>query len=307
MEIAARNESLVMVHAENGDAIDILIQEALARGNTSPKYHAQTRPTELEGEATNRAIQLARVAGCALYVVHVSCTDAIEPIARAREAGWNVWGETCPQYLSIDYSYLDQPGFEGAKYVYTPPPRDERHRDALWHALATDVLSVVATDHAPFRFRDQKALGKHDFTKIPNGAPGIEERLQILYTYGVEAGRFDLNRMVMLWATKPAKLFGLYPRKGTVAVGSDADLVVFDPEATSTLTLENQHSTCDYNLYEGLRVTGAATVVLVRGTVVVEGSQLVAEPGHGRFTARAPFNRPLMPSLPPREPVTANG
>jgi dihydropyrimidinase len=293
MRVAAENGSMVMVHAENGDSIDVLVKQALAEGKTAPKYHALTRPPETEGEATNRAIQLARIAGCPLYVVHVSCTDAIEPIERAREKGWTVWGETCPQYLRIDYSYIDQAGFEGAKYVYTPPPREKHHLEALWEALRTDALSVVSTDHAPFRFHDQKTLGRDDFSKIPNGPPGIEDRLMILHEFGVRAGRFDLNRLVQLYATEPAKLFGLYPRKGTIAIGSDADLVIFDPDRQHTLSVETHHSTCDYNLHEGTEVTGKPAVTLVRGQVVVEDGELVAQAGHGRYVKRARFGERL--------------
>src|ERR671919_2359330 len=181
MQVAAETGALVMVHAEHGDAIDVLIKQALADGNTDPKYHALTRPPETEGEATNRAIQLARVAGCKLYVVHVSCQEAIEPIAVAREKGWEVWGETCTQYFFIDQSYLEKPDFEGAKYVYTPPPRPEENQELLWSAVRSDILSVISTDHCPFRFRDQKALGRNDFSKIPNGAPGIEDRLMMIH------------------------------------------------------------------------------------------------------------------------------
>ena len=257
MQVASQNGCRVMVHAENGDAIDVLVKEALAAGNTAPKYHSLTRPPETEGEATNRAIQLAHIAGCPVYIVHVSCEDAIEPIERAREKGWNVVGETCTQYLWVDFSKIDQPGFEGAKYVYTPPPRDRHHVEACWEAIVTDKLSVVSTDHAPFNFKGQKDMGgTDDFSKIPNGPPGIEERLKILHTYGVGAGRFDLNRMVQLFATNPAKLFGLYPRKGTIAVGSDADLVLFDPDKKETISVATHHSTCDYNLFEGTEVTG---------------------------------------------------
>ncbi len=298
MQVAADNGSRVMVHAENGDAIDVLVKEALAKGNGAPKYHSLTRPPETEGEATNRAIQLARIANCPVYIVHVSCEDAIEPIERAREKGWDVWGETCTQYLMVDFSKIDQPGFEGAKYVYTPPPRERRHVDACWDAIRTDKLSVVSTDHAPFNFKGQKdASGTDDFSKIPNGPPGIEERLKLLHEFGVRAGRFDLNRLVQLFATTPAKLFGLYPRKGTIAVGSDADLVVFDPERKQTLSAETHHSTCDYNLYEGTEVTGIPEIVLVRGQVIVDDGELVAQPGAGQFVKRARVGEKLGPAV----------
>jgi dihydropyrimidinase len=293
MQVAAETGALVMVHAENGDAIDVLVKEALAAGHTEPKYHALTRPPETEGEATNRAIQLARVAGSPLYVVHVSCAEAVEPIALAREKGWDVWGETCTQYFFVDYTFLERPDFEGAKYVYTPPPRDKANQDVLWNAVRTDVLSVVSTDHCAFLWDGQKTMGKDDFSKIPNGGPGLENRLQMIHEFGVRAGRISLNRMVELLATAPAKLFGLYPRKGTIAVGSDADIVVFDPEKKVTISAATHHSKSDYNLYEGTEVTGSPEVVLLRGNVLVENDELVASPGIGQFVPRAKFGQEL--------------
>src|SRR5215204_6111138 len=248
MEVAAETGALVMVHAENGDAIDVLVKEALAAGHTEPKYHALTRPPETEGEATNRAIQLSRVAGSPLYVVHVSCAEAVEPIAIAREKGWNVHGETCTQYFFVDCAFL-------------------------WDG--------------------QKTMGKDDFSKIPNGGPGLENRLQMIHEFGVRAGRITLNRMVELLSTNPAKLFGLYPRKGTIAVGSDADIVVFDPERKHTITAAGHHSKSDYNLFEGTGVTGSPEVVLLRGQVLVEGDEFVGEVGGGRFVARAKFGEEL--------------
>src|ERR671926_987884 len=296
MEVAADTGALVMVHAENGDAIDVLVKEALAEGHVEPHWHALTRPPETEGEATNRAIQLARVAGAPLYVVHVSCREAVEPIQLAREKGWNVHGETCTQYFFVDETFLERPDFEGAKYVYTPPPRAKENQDVLWTAVKNDVLSVVSTDHCAFLWDGQKSLGRDDFSKIPNGAPGLENRMQMIHEFGVGAGRISLNRMVELLATNPAKLFGLYPRKGTVAVGSDADIVVFDPEKRFTITAANQHSKTDYNLYEGTEVTGTPEVVLLRGNVLVEGDELVAQPGIGRYIARAKFGEELRPA-----------
>src|SRR6187402_1245798 len=276
MEVAAETGALVMVHAENGDAIDVLVKQALAAGNTAPHYHALTRPPETEGEATNRAIQLARVAGAPLYVVHVSCKEAVDPIALAREQGWDVWGETCTQYFFIDYTYLERPDFEGAKYVYTPPPRDRENQEFLWDG--------------------QKSLGRDDFSKIPNGGPGLENRLHMIHEFGVRTGRISLNRMVELLATNPAKIFGLYPRKGTIAVGSDADIVVFDPDRRHLITAATQHSKADYNLYEGTEVTGSPETVLLRGTVLVDGGELVAEPGVGQFVERAAFGQELLPA-----------
>jgi dihydropyrimidinase len=293
MEVARDTGALVMVHAENGDAIDILVKRALAEGKTEPKWHAATRPPETEGEATNRAIQLAHVAGAPLYVVHVSCKDAIDPIARARAENWQAWGETCTQYLFVDETALDTPDFEGAKYVYTPPPRPKEHQEHLWQALSTGILSVVSTDHCPFRIADQKTLGKDDFSKIPNGGPGIENRLHMLHHFGVRGGRVSLNRFVELVSTAPAKFFGLYPRKGTIAVGSDADIVVFDPEKRLTISAETHHSNVDYNLFEGTEVRGAPAIVLVRGKVVVENDELVGQPGDGGFIERARFGEEL--------------
>src|SRR4249919_1929889 len=278
MEVAADTGALVMVHAENGDAIDVLVKQALAAGNTAPHYHALTRPPELEGEATNRAIQLARIAGSPLYVVHVSCKDAVDAIGRARAKNWDVWGETCTQYFFVDYTYLERPDFEGAKYVYTPPPRDRVNQEVLWHAVRSDILSAISTDHCAFLWDGQKSIGRNDFSKIPNGGPGLENRLHMIHEFGVRTGRISLNRMVELLATNPAKLFGLYPRKGTIAPGCDADLVIFDPNRKTTISAQTQHSKADYNLYEGTEVTGDVDVTVIRGTVVVEDGELKVEP-----------------------------
>jgi dihydropyrimidinase len=296
MQVAAETGALVMVHAENGDAIEVLVAEALAAGNTDPIYHALTRPPETEGEATNRAIQLARVAGAALYVVHVSCAESVEPLAIAREKGWNVHGETCTQYFFIDQTFLERPNFEGAKYVYTPPPRDKANQEVLWNAVRTDVLSAISTDHCAYLFEGQKDAGKDDFSQIPNGGPGLENRLHMIHEFGVRTGRISLNRMVELLATNPAKLFGLYPRKGTLAVGSDGDIVVFDPEKRLTISASTHHSASDYNLYEGTEVTGSPEVVLLRGHVLVENGELVAKPGTGQFIKRARFGEELKPA-----------
>jgi len=296
MEVAAETGALVMVHAENGDAIDVLVKQALAAGNTEPKYHALTRPPETEGEATNRAIQLARVAGSPLYVVHVSCREAVEPIQLAREKGWNVHGETCTQYFFVDYTFLERPDFEGAKWVYTPPPRPKENQDVLWNAVRTDVLSVISTDHCAFLWDGQKTMGRDDFSKIPNGGPGLENRLHMIHEFGVRHGRITLNRLVELLCTNPAKLFGLYPRKGTIAVGTDADIVVFDPERRHTISASTHHSKSDYNLFEGTEVTGSPEVVLLRGHLLVEDGELVAKPGIGQFVKRARFGEELRPA-----------
>ncbi len=296
LEVAAATGALVMVHAENGDAIDVLVKRALAEGHTEPKYHASTRPPLTEAEATARAVTLARLAGAPMYIVHVSCQAAIDPVARARHAGWATWGETCTQYLFIDESYLARPDFEGAKYVFTPPARTKEEQDNLWAALANGSLSAVSSDHAPFKWQGQKTLGKDDFSKIPNGAPGIENRLHMLYHHGVRTGRISLNRFVELTSTSAAKLFGLYPRKGTIAVGSDGDLVIWDPEKPLTLSAETHHSNIDYNLFEGEEVIGAPETVILRGNVIVDGDELVAQPGVGRFVKRARFGEGPLPA-----------
>jgi dihydropyrimidinase len=293
MQLATRTGALVMVHAENGDAIDVLVREALADGNTEPRWHALTRPPELEGEATNRAIELAHIAGCPLYVVHVTCKEAVDPIKAARDKGWPVWGETCTQYFFVDQTFLDKPDFEGAKYVYSPPARHKANQNVLWNAVRTNALSAVSTDHCAFLFDGQKTLGKDDFSKIPNGAPGLEDRLMMIHHFGVNDGRISLNRMVELLATNPAKLFGLYPRKGTIAAGSDADIVVFNPEKELTISAATSHSKSDYNLYEGTQVVGAPEIVLSRGQILVEDGELRVAPGIGRFVERARFGEEL--------------
>ena len=293
MQVAAETGALVMVHAENGDVIDVLVKQALAEGKTAPKWHAATRPPHTEGEATNRAITLAHLAGCPLYVVHVSCEESIAPVAAARAAGWRIWGETCTQYLFIEQKDLEEPDFQGAKYVFTPPPRPPHNHESLWRALNNGVLSAVSSDHCPFRIADQKTLGTDDFSKIPNGGPGIENRLHMLHHFGVREGRMSMNHLVDLCCTQPAKLFGLFPRKGTIAVGSDADIVVWDSDKHLTLSAKTHHTNVDYNLFEGTEVVGAPELVLLRGQVIVDGDELVASPGAGQFLSRARFGQPL--------------
>jgi len=296
MELAKETGALAMIHGENGEVIDLLVKRAVAEGNLDPSWHAKTRPAELEGEATNRAIQIAHVAGCPLYVVHVTCEESVDAIARARAKGWPVWGETCTQYFFVDDTYLDRPGFEGAKAVFSPPVRDKRNQPILWDAVRDDRLSAISTDHCSFRMADQKTLGRDNFALIPNGAPGVEDRLLMIHHFGVNEGRISLNRMVELLSTNAARLFGLYPRKGTIAPGSDADIVVFDPEKEHTISAQTHHSKADYNLYEGTRVVGAPEIVLLRGSVLVENGELVAEPGVGQFVKRARFGQELAPA-----------
>lgn len=286
MRAAADLGALVLVHAENGGVVEVLVEEALAAGHVEPRWHGRTRPPAVEAEATARAIALARMAGCDLYVVHVSCAEALAPVAAARAAGERVWGETCPQYLLLDETMLDAPGFEGAKAVFTPPPRAREHQAHLWRALADDTLEVVSTDHCPYMFAGQKSLGRDDFSRIPNGAPGIEHRLTLLHEFGVRTGHFGLPRLVELTATNPAKRFGLYPRKGTIAPGSDADVVIFDPAVEHVCASATEHSQVDYCLYEGMAVRGMPRTVLVRGEVVVEDGEPVDGPGLGRYLPR---------------------
>src|SRR5919198_29038 len=272
-------------------------------GVTSYKlFMAYKGAVMVDDETLFKACRVAADSG-SLIMVHAENGEAIEPIMIAREKGWNAWGETCTQYFFIDDSYLDQPDFEGGKYVYTPPPRPKENQEHLWKAVATDVLSVVSTDHCPFNWPEQKGLGRDDFSKIPNGGPGIENRLHMLYTHGVRAGRLSLNRFVELVSTNPAKYFGLYPRKGTIAPGSDADIVVWDPDKPLTLSATTHHSNVNYNLFEGTEVTGAPEVVLVRGQVIVENDELVAQPGAGQFVKRARFGEELLPAS--REVVLA--
>lgn len=306
MEQAAKHGLLICVHAENGDAIDILVQQALAAGRTEPKHHALTRPPELEAEATNRAIRLAEVAGAPLYVVHVTNAGAVEAIRLARGRGKPIYGETCVQYFFFTKDDLARPGFEGAKWVCSPPYREKADQETLWRAVANDELQVISTDHCPFWFAGGtngrpagKELGKGDFSKIPNGCPGIEDRMMVLYTQGVRGGKFSLNRWVELCCTNPAKLFGLYPRKGVIAPGSDADLVIWDPEAKQTIRAATQHQRTDYNLYEGMEVTGVPSVVLSRGRVLVEGGAWKGEAGAGRFLKRQRFGAHAAPQPKP--------
>jgi dihydropyrimidinase len=286
----AKNGGLVCMHAENGSAIDVIVQQALAEGKKAPKYHALTRPTTAEAEATSRAIALAEMAGAPVYIVHMSCNDALEKVREARDRGLPVYAETCPQYLYLSIENFDVPGFEGAKYVFTPPLREKWHQEKLWNGLKQDHLQVVSTDHCPFCFKEQKELGRDDFTKIPNGGPGIEHRMSLIYSGGVAQGRFSVNRFVELVSTTPAKLFGLYPRKGTIAVGSDADLVIFDPTRKHTISAKTHHMRVDYSMFEGIQVTGMPDVVLSRGRVIVEADKFVGHPGAGEFLKRSLYS-----------------
>ncbi len=294
MQKAAENGSTVMMHAENGIAIDVLIEQALKRGETDPIFHGIVRKAILEGEATHRAIKLAELTGAPLYVVHMSALEALAEIQTARDSGLNIFAETCPQYLFLDLDDLGN-GFEGAKYVCSPPLRDRAggHQDALWRGLATNDLQVVSTDHCPFCFNAhdglfaQKRLGEGDFSKIPNGLPGVEPRLALMYQGAVAEGRLSLNRWVEVCSTTPAKMFGLYPQKGTIAVGSDADIVVFDPAATDVISAATHHMRVDYSCYEGMEVEGKVETVISRGKIVVSDGSYRGAPGDGRYLRRA--------------------
>ncbi len=281
-----QNGGTICMHAENGDVIDVLVQRALAAGHTAPKYHALTRPPRAEAEATHRAIALAEIADVPIYIVHLSAAEALEKVTEARDRGLLAYAETCPQYLFLSYDNYEEPDFGGSKYVMSPPLRDKAKQDQLWRGLRFNDLQCVSTDHCPFCMKE-KRLGENDFSKIPNGAPGIETRMSLVYDGGVRAGRISLNRFVELTSTSPAKIFGLFPRKGTIAPGSDADIVVFDPNRTITLSAKTLHMNVDYNPYEGRQVTGATDTVLSRGRVIIEDGKFVGRAGAGSFLKRA--------------------
>jgi dihydropyrimidinase len=290
-----QNGGLVCVHAENGSIIDLLVQEALAEGKTAPIYHALTRPAAAEGEAAGRAIALAEMARAPVYIVHVSTADALEKIAAARAHGIHVFAETCPHYLLLSIEDLGRPDFEGPKYVFTPPPREKRHQEKLWEGLGKNILQVVSTDHCPVHFKEKRERARTNFAEIPSGGPGVENRLQLLHHYGVNQERLSLNRWVEITSTAPAKIFGLYPRKGAIAVGSDADLVVWDPNREYTISAATHHMRVDYSMYEGLKVRGNAETVLSRGEVVVQKGKWLGRTGRGRFLPRSAFAAEIVP------------
>jgi dihydropyrimidinase len=288
MQTAANNGAMVMMHAENGIAIDVLVAQALSRGETSPRHHGLTRPWETEEEATHRAIMLARLTGAPLYVVHMSAKQAVQTLAEARGEGWNVFGETCPQYLYLSLEeQLSAPGFEGAKWVCSTPlrSREEGHQDELWRYLRTGDLAVVSTDHCPFCFKEQKELGVGDFSKIPNGIGSVEHRMDLLYQ-GVVDGRISLSRWVEICCTTPARMFGLHPGKGEILPGGDADIVVYDPQKRTRISVETHHMNMDHSAWEGFEVDGGVDTVLSRGRVIVQGSDYLGTKGHGRFVRR---------------------
>jgi dihydropyrimidinase len=283
-----QNGGTICMHAENGGVIDVLVQRALAEGKTAPKYHALTRPARAEAEATHRAIALAEMADVPVYIVHLSAAEALEMVTEARDRGLLAFAETCPQYLFLSYDNYEEPGFAGAKYVMSPPLRPRETQEQLWRGLAYNDLQAISTDHCPFCMKEQKVLGEHDFSKIPNGAPGIETRMSLVYDGGVRPGRISLNRWVELTSTSPAKIFGLFPRKGTIAPGSDADIVVFNPAKRQTLGVKTLHMKVDYNPYEGREVYGVSETVISRGKVVIDDGKFTGRAGGGAFIKRRP-------------------
>jgi len=286
MQRTAKNGGLIMMHAENGMAIDVVAADEVAAGHTDPYYHGVARYPIFEGEATNRVIRLAEAAGVPVYIVHLSARDALNEVRAARDRGSKAFAETCPQYLFLSLDDLGN-GFEGAKFVCSPPLRTVDHQPELWTGLVNDDLQVVSTDHCPFDFHGQKDLGKGDFRKVPNGLPGVEDRLDLLHDGGVVAGRITKERWVEIVSTAPAKLFGMYPRKGAIEVGSDADLVIYDPKRKHTISAKTHHMAVDYSCYEGRSVMGGSDVVLSRGSVVVRDGEFTGRKGAGRFIKRA--------------------
>jgi dihydropyrimidinase len=292
MQQTARNGGLILMHAENGLAIDVVAAQNADTGNTDPYYHGTSRSPVMEGEATNRVIRLAQVAGVPVYIVHLSAIEALNEVRRARDEGLPAYAETCPQYVFLTLDDLGN-GFDGAKFVCSPPLRPAEHAIELWKGLAKDDLQVVSTDHCPFDFHDQKELGRGDFRKIPNGLPGVEDRVDLLHSGGVATGKLTPNRWVEVISAAPARMFGLAGRKGVVAVGADADLVIYDPSRTRTISASSHHMDVDYSCYEGWQVTGAADVVLSRGKVIVDGDEWLGAAGDGRFLKRTPTGAEL--------------
>jgi dihydropyrimidinase len=282
--------ALICMHAENGIALDVLIEQAIARGETAPKFHSLSRPQIAEAEGTHRALALAEMAGCPVYIVHLSAPRALDKVLEARDRGQAAYAETCPQYLFLSLDDLAREGFEGAKFVCTPPLRPKEMQADLWRGLKTNDLQVVSTDHCPFCFKGQKELGRDSFAKIPNGMPGVETRMYLLWDGGVRTGRISMNRFVEITSTAPAKIFGMFPRKGTVAPGSDADLIVWDPEKEHVLSQKTLHMRVDYSPYEGQTVRGAASHVFSRGELVVQEGQWLGKKGRGKFLRRGTFN-----------------
>ena len=293
MRKAGEDGTVICMHAENGIVIDEIVKSALAEGKTGPKWHALTRPTRMEAEGVHRSIAIAEVADVPVYIVHLSSADALEQVVLARDRGAHVFAETCPQYLFLDHSYYEQEGFEGAKYVMTPPLREKWNQKELWRGLQMGDLMSISTDHCPFCFKEQKEMGINDFSKIPNGGPGVENRMSLVFNGGVVEGRISLNRFVELTSTASAKMFGLFPKKGTIAVGSDADIVIFNPDRKETISVNNSvthHMKVDYNAYEGFEVTGVSETVISRGKIIVENCEYLGKKGDGQFLKRGLYS-----------------
>ena len=293
MRKAGEDGTVICMHAENGIVIDEIVKSALAEGKTGPKWHALTRPTRMEAEGVHRSIAIAEVADVPVYIVHLSSADALEQVVLARDRGAHVFAETCPQYLFLDHSYYEQEGFEGAKYVMTPPLREKWNQKELWRGLQMGDLMSISTDHCPFCFKEQKEMGINDFSKIPNGGPGVENRMSLVFNGGVVEGRISLNRFVELTSTASAKMFGLFPKKGTIAVGSDADIVIFNPDRKETISVNNSvthHMNVDYNAYEGFEVTGVSETVISRGKIIVENCEYLGKKGDGQYLKRGLYS-----------------
>ncbi len=286
MNHAAKIGSLICIHAEDGNVIENLIKQSIADGKKEPIYHALTRPPSTEAAAVKRVIEHSKKTNAPVYIVHVSSFDALKLIADARTEGYPVFAETCPQYLFLSIDDLSRPNFEGAKYIFTPPVREKWHQEKLWEGLINNSLQIVSTDHCPFNFHGQKDLGRNNFAKIPNGGAGIENRMQLIFEGGVNQKRISLNRWVDITSTAPAKMFGMYPKKGTITVGSDADIVIWDPSIEHTISARTHHMKVDYSLYEGFKVNGMAEVVISRGEIIIEKGKWLGKPGRGEYVKR---------------------
>jgi len=286
MQQTATNGGLIMMHAENGMAIDVVAEQTVDEGTTDPIGHGLARKAVFEGEATNRVIRLAEAAGVPVYIVHLSAREALAEVRSARDRGSMAFAETCPQYLFLSLDDLGD-GFEGAKFVCSPPLRPKDHWDDLWTGLVKDDLQIVSTDHCPFDFHGQKELGRGDFRKIPNGLPGVEDRIDLMHDGGVVGGRITKERWVEIVSTAPAKMFGMFPRKGSISIGADADIVVYDPNRKRAISAKTHHMDVDYSCYEGRQVQGASDVVLSRGSVIVRDGQFTGRKGAGKFVTRS--------------------
>lgn len=286
---ASENGGLILMHAENGEAIEYLINQALQQGKKEPIYHALTRPSQLEAEAVYRSIMLASLADVPIYFVHISSGDAMDVINFSKQRYEKIFSETCPHYLLLTEDELREPNFEGAKYVLSPPLRKKADLKRLWSAIQKNEIDTIATDHCPLNFETDKKLGVDDFTKIPNGGPGIENRVQLMYHFGVVEGKISLNRWVELISTNPAKIFGLYPEKGTISVGSDADIVIWNPDAEHTISASTHHMNVDYNMFEGFKIKGNAEVVISNGEIIIQNNKFVGRRGRGKFLKRKQF------------------